>query len=82
MQTREQHLQWCKDRAIAELDRKDVDEMKAIGNATASFFSDIRKWEGGEVINEEVLKTMSMALFRFDMHQGREAVRRWIAGFT
>ena len=40
--TRAEHIQWCKDRAIKEIEQ---DDERAIANGIASFISDLNKHE-------------------------------------
>ena len=70
MRTREEHLEWCKQRAREYLDAGDLH------NAVTSMGSDLdRHPELG--INAYLLMAGGLAAQQGD----REAVRRWIEGF-
>lgn len=70
--TRKEHLAWCKQRALAYLDRRDL------ANAIASMNSDMAKHP--ETANvPPILRVMGMrAMLSRDEHE----VRRWIEGFN
>jgi hypothetical protein len=72
MMTRDEHLTWCKKRALEYLDRGDVE------NAIASMGSDLKKHKDFIHIADAM---MPMALFILMNHDIYEA-RRWINGFN
>jgi hypothetical protein len=69
--TRDEHMQWCKDRALPYVDRGDA------AQAVASMCSDLSKHEETAGIGE-VMGMMGM----LEIQNGDEAVRRWITGFN
>lgn len=71
--TREQHLAWCKERALRELDAGDMT------GAVVSMVSDLGKWERPlyDTDTMEIL-TADGVLFR----QTPDQVRNWIEGFN
>jgi hypothetical protein len=71
MRSREEHLEWCKKRALEYLDRGDVE------NAIASMGSDLGKHEDFTGI---VNKLMPLALF-YAINNDYDGARRWIEGF-
>jgi hypothetical protein len=68
---REEHLKWCKERALEYLDCGDV------ANAIASMSSDLRKHEDFIAIAD---KMTPLALF-YAANMDIEGARRWIEGF-
>lgn len=69
--TRDEHLAWCKQRALEYLDEGDL------GNAVASMASDLTKHpETGR--GHDAL--MMLAMMYVAQHDA-EGVRRWIEGF-
>jgi hypothetical protein len=68
---REEHLEWCKKRALEYLDRGEV------ANAIASMGSDLRKHEDFIGI---VDKMMPLAFF-YAVNKDISGARRWIEGF-
>lgn len=69
--TREEHMIWCKMRALEYVDRDDCH------NAVASMVSDISKHE------ETSDKTGMLSMMgTMEISKGAEAVRRWINGFN
>jgi hypothetical protein len=68
--TRDEHLAWCKQRALAYVDAGDL------GNAVASMASDM---------NKDDTQAIHPALFTLGIMCARqgdtEGVRRWIEGF-
>lgn len=74
MQTREEHLKWCKQRATEIVDRGDIQ------GAFAAMMSDLHTWEGGELYDQLTLAHLWMdaALFR----KTAEDMRNWIEGFN
>lgn len=73
--TRGEHLAWCKDRALAYVERGDL------VSAVASLISDLGKWEGGELYPSATLGTAAF-MAAFEVRQGPAAVQRWIEGFN
>jgi hypothetical protein len=71
MKTRDEHLQWCKDRALEYLDAGDVQ------NAIASMMSDLRKHEETKSYNQ-FIEQMGLAVA---LSGDRVQARRWIEGF-
>jgi hypothetical protein len=71
--TREEHLQWAKDRAIEYCDRGDP------GNAFASFQSDMSKHE--ETRNHRALEMMTRLLYAGHLSTA-DQMRRYIEGFN
>jgi hypothetical protein len=70
MRTREEHLEWCKERARVYLDAGDL------ANAVASMGSDMEKHpECG--MNKYL---MALAMLHIAAHDERE-VRRWVESF-
>lgn len=69
--TREEHMIWCKMRALEYVDRGDCQ------NAVASMTSDISK-------HEETKDTTGMLsmMGMMEISKGAEAVRRWINEFN
>jgi hypothetical protein len=73
--TRAEHLAWCKDRALTEL------ECGRLDHAAASMVSDLQKHP---IFEDEhaLLGTMLLAVSRDVQNGDVEAVRRWIEGFN
>jgi hypothetical protein len=69
--TREEHLQWCKGRALKYLDEGDM------SNAVASMLSDLGKHEETRGVGQ----TMAPMGMMFLMQQDRDGVRKFITGF-
>lgn len=70
MDTREEHLEWCKQRARVYLDMGDGNQ------AYASFISDMRKHPGTE--NHPALEMGGMLLVSGNMNN----IRKFIDGFN
>lgn len=70
---RNEHLQWCKDRALEYVRAGDLT------NAIASFQSDMRKH--GETANHSALDLMSMMLFGGHLSTAPE-IEKFIQGFN
>jgi hypothetical protein len=68
--TREEHLQWCKHRALEYLDQGDLK------NAVASMGSDLGKHE-----ETRKLQPLTMLGMHHLMKGDAREVRRWIEGF-
>lgn len=73
METRTEHLQWCKDRALEYLDEGDVQ------NAFVSFMSDMGKHE--ETTNHMALEMGTMLLLGGHLSTSHE-MKKWIEGFN
>lgn len=78
MKTRAEHLAWCKERALHELDV--VGDGDPRGNAVAAMLSDLGKWSGGEMYPEPTMKFLGQLGIIELLHGGD--VRRWIEGFN
>ena len=77
---REEHLQWCKDRAIAEYDYyAKIDSSKAIRNGVTSMMSDINKHEGTK---SDALQTLCMMQLLGNMIHSRQEFVNFINGFN
>jgi len=74
METREQHLQWCKDRAFEILN-----ESGNIGEAYASFCSDMNKHP--ETENHSAIQLGMMMLIGGHL-QSKEEMKNFIEGFN
>jgi len=72
-QTREEHLAWCKARALEELNNSSP---TAITNAFASMSSDLSKHEGTE---DSVQICVLLGMAHMD---SKESMRRFIEGFN
>jgi Tfp pilus assembly protein PilF len=68
--TRDEHLAWCKQRALEYLDKGDAN------NAVASMESDMRKHP-----DTQISGVLSMLGMRYLIDGDHAAVRRWIEGF-
>lgn len=78
-ETRAQHLQWCKDRALKELDFE-PDTRKACANAFASMGSDL----GGhpDTANHAAIQLgMMMLMSNMPEAHDKERMRKFILGF-
>jgi hypothetical protein len=71
--TREEHLEWCKERAIKYLDNNDLD------NAWASIVSDLGKHV--ETANHSAIRLGGMLLLGGYLRTGQE-MRKFINGFN
>jgi Tfp pilus assembly protein PilF len=69
--TRQEHLDWCKKRALEYLDQGDV------ANAVTSMMSDMSKHEETRHAGE----SMTMLGMMYILQHDREGARRWIKGF-
>lgn len=72
MTTRDEHLAWCKERAIEILAGGDQ------AGAVASMISDLGKWEE-PLYGPETMRTLAAAGMLFC--QTPQQVRHWIEGF-
>lgn len=70
MKTRDEHLQWCKDRALAYVDAGDLN------NAVASMTSDLNKHP--ETAPNAFLMLLGM---QYSAAGDVAGLRRWIEGF-
>ena len=71
MRTREEHLQWCKDRALSYLNAG------SLRDAFASMTSDMNKHEETKGVNQAV----GHLGFLYVLNHDRDGMRRWIKGF-
>ena len=71
--TRQEHLQWCKDRALEYVDRGDIQ------NAIASMSSDLRKHPDTQ---DHAGIQLGMMLLMGGRMSTREDVRKFIEGFN
>lgn len=69
--TRDEHLEWCKNRAMEYWHKGDLN------NAVASMGSDLEKHEGTKGVNSALVMLGMMCVMQHD----REGCRRWIEGF-
>ena len=72
--SRSEHMAWCKERALAELDYDPSDPV----NAVASMMSDLMKHPETNTDMYRMLGTAGM----LEVQRGPEAVRRWVEGFN
>lgn len=70
---RKAHLDWCKSRALEEL------EHNGTAAGIASMLSDLRKWDGGQMYEPELLRVLMNDATTRDTPAG---VRHWIEGFN
>ena len=71
--TREEHLAWCKKRALEYLDKGDVE------NAIASMMSDMQKHDETKLISGSMLSAMGLVIV---ISRDPQAARRYIEGFN
>ena len=71
--TREEHLAWCKKRALEYLDKGDVE------NAIASMMSDMQKHDETKLASGSILSAMGLVIV---MSRDPQAARRYIEGFN
>jgi hypothetical protein len=74
MRTRDEHLEWCKERAREYLDRGDL------LNAVASMASDLDKHPETRMAGEKMGMLMYVAMIRITEGDVR-GVREWVEGF-
>jgi hypothetical protein len=74
MKTREEHLEWCKQRAREYLDRGDL------ANAVASMGSDMDKHPETRMAGEKMGTLIYVALLRIT-EGDVQGVRDWVEGF-
>jgi hypothetical protein len=74
MRTREEHLEWCKERAREYLDRGDL------ANAVASMGSDMDKHPETRMAGEKMGMLIYVAMFRIT-EGDVQGVRDWVEGF-
>lgn len=72
MTTREEHLNWCKARALEILDSGDVQ------GAFASMTSDLGKWDGGPLYDPTTFAFLWMDAAKF--RKTATEMRNWIEG--
>ncbi len=70
--TREEHMAWCKKRALEYIDERDISQ------AIASMLSDLSKHEETESVG---LAMGAMGLLEV-IHGDLQSARRWIEGFN
>src|SRR5215208_3240733 len=79
--TREDHLAWCKARALTELNAPGQTDEQACQNAFASMSSDLRKHE--ETAQHVGIELGFMLMFSGQKERcDREAMRKFIEGFN
>jgi hypothetical protein len=74
MTTREEHLRWCKDRALQLVESGDATA------AVASMISDLGNWQGGALYDRSVFNALAMDGLMF--RKTADQVRNWIEGFN
>jgi hypothetical protein len=74
MRTREEHLEWCKERAREYLDRGDL------ANAVASMGSNMDKHPETRMAGEKMGMLIYVAMFRIT-EGDVQGVRDWVEGF-
>lgn len=74
MTTRDEHLRYCKDRALEVLGTGDL--KGAVGSMT----SDLLKWDGGAMYDATTIAFLSMDGVMFCNTEAQ--VRHWIEGFA
>jgi hypothetical protein len=74
MRTREEHLEWCKQRAREYLDRGDL------ANAVASMGSDMDSHPETRMAGEKMGTLIYVAMFRIT-EGDVQGVREWVEGF-
>ena len=74
MMTREEHLQWCKDRAIAYVDEGDLKE------AFSSMCSDVGKHE--ETRHHAATNELGLMQMMNGHLNTRDKMRSWILGYN
>jgi hypothetical protein len=74
MRTRDEHLNWCKERALQILESGDIP------GAFASMASDLGKWNGGALYDDVDLSFLRMDAILFC--KTAEQMRHWIEGFN
>ena len=70
--TRSEHMAWCKQRALGEL------QHSGPGDAVASMLSDLRKHPETEASGAGAIAMLGM----MEINNGPAAVKRWIEGFN
>ena len=71
--TREEHLAWCKKRALEYLDKGDVE------NAIASMMSDMQKHDETKFSSGSILSAMGLTIA---ITRNPQDTRRYIEGFN
>lgn len=80
-ETREEHLKFCKTRALEILDAKGPADVKRCIDAVGSMMSDLTKWQGG-LMYEFTPLPIFYGMVLQDMIDGKvDKVRAWIEGF-
>ena len=81
METRAEHLAWCKQRALNELSRADVNDEEAIRNALASFGSDCGTHPETKH-HEQTLAALSLPMIMGGHIKSRPQMEAHIKGFN
>jgi hypothetical protein len=76
MQTREEHLQWCKDRAMAYVESGDLVQ------AVASMMSDLTKHPETNKSATGILSNLGLLAATQAQNGDRHGVERYIKGFN
>lgn len=79
MNDRSDHVAWCKERALLELDAPDRTEADASVNAFASMVSDLSKHPDTE---DHPANSLGMQLLIAGHLSTRAEMRRWIKGYN
>lgn len=74
MSSRDEHLAWCKHRALRELDHGDA------AGAVATMISDLGKWSEGEMYDGHTLNFLAQLGMIEVINHGD--IRRYIEGFN
>ena len=74
MKTREEHLQWCKNRALEYVNAGDLN------GAVASMLSDLSKHEGTKSSSQGICAQLGM--FTLMDHPTSEKITKFIEGFN
>ena len=79
MNDRSDHVAWCKERALLELNAPERTEADAVANAFASMVSDLRKHPDTE---DHSANSLGMQLLIAGHLNTRTEMRRWIEGYN
>ena len=74
--TREEHMQWCKDRAMEYVERGDL------VNAVASMMSDLSKHDETRDSGTGAMRMLGLMAATQAQNSDRAAVERYIKGFN
>ena len=72
--TRQEHLAWCKQRALECIDGGDAN------SAIASMMSDLSKWDGGQMYDATMLQIAAAEVLMF--RRTPDDIRNWVEGFN